>query len=912
MAEHHELVAQMPYLEQMGTEERQKLAKKRRTQQIKRWAQQEKEWISKEKQINKRLANTISEENNGLNLRGFTSYSKSSPTSTGNNTRGSSVEPSLLSSSSKQIPGSNLIVSNYKDCKKVISAKKGGCDIVTSTKLSGREKVCFESGVMLFEAAARNDLEEVIRLCSLGVSPNSVNHDGLTPLHQCCIDASESMMSLLLEQGAYVDARDMEQWTPLHAACTCGHLNLVKKLIDNGANLLSVNGDGNLPFDICDDEATLDYLESQMVSQGITQELIEKTRNSVESKMLIDIEELLQTGGDINASDESGVTLLHIACANGFINATELLLKRGANVNACDKDLWTSLHAIACWGNMTHIKILELLVEYGPDMNARTINDETVFDLCTNTELLERLAQLKDELEKNAADESNVLKRSQRTHSRVHSIRRISIRDKNLISRRDKRQEALMRVDSLPSAQKGMNELKIENFSAEDIIDDPELQLLSLDQNRVSSNKSQLNRHINDNASDKNKGPTMNGLSSQLNDDLDNCVQTANKTVSGEILLSNSCFKVDNELERQKIDGVINLSNTNHNGNKKTTNNYNSQLGKCDEKLYEDKKANNLMTALDELKGLHLHGKNERGQVGHNDIANGKYSSDCVDKNGLSLEEKNSYHIKTTLKTIAFANGRENNKSFSNEVLKEHSNSIDAFQQLSNYTTQPSKQLLPSSTSTDSEEKYDDLLIVNSGKATRVILDAKSQMLDWQATDSNGLDKYESVSNEENKPNGFFKDNELINNERQCVDSTVTFLGTNNNNTTTTAVHQTTANQPQNLVPVNLTLANLKKQRSDMRNNRLAAGTLFQNNSTQASDIASKQTLVDGTTTYQASHQSSSNNNDSSNKLAAECAVKTSSALRKYRKAASVSSSINGNRGYQRETEANSKCCVLI
>ena len=59
---------------------------------------------------------------------------------------------------------------------------------------SGR--VHFIPAIMLLEAAARNDIEEVRRLLSLKVSPDSTNEDGLTALHQCCIDDSEEMMKV--------------------------------------------------------------------------------------------------------------------------------------------------------------------------------------------------------------------------------------------------------------------------------------------------------------------------------------------------------------------------------------------------------------------------------------------------------------------------------------------------------------------------------------------------------------------------------------------------------------------------------------------------------------------------------------------------------------------------------------------
>lgn len=104
----------------------------------------------------------------------------------------------------------------------------------------------------------------VRRMLMRGVSPDSCNEDGLTALHQCCIDDNEAMLQLLLEYGADVNAEDSERWTPLHAAATCGHLRLVRCLVTRGANLLAVNADGNMPYDICEDEATLDYIESEM------------------------------------------------------------------------------------------------------------------------------------------------------------------------------------------------------------------------------------------------------------------------------------------------------------------------------------------------------------------------------------------------------------------------------------------------------------------------------------------------------------------------------------------------------------------------------------------------------------------------------------------------------------------------
>lgn len=43
---------------------------------------------------------------------------------------------------------------------------------------------------------------------------------------------------------------------------------------------------------------------------------------------------------------------LHIAAANGYVEAAELLLRHEASTSARDEDGWQPLHAAACWGQV--------------------------------------------------------------------------------------------------------------------------------------------------------------------------------------------------------------------------------------------------------------------------------------------------------------------------------------------------------------------------------------------------------------------------------------------------------------------------------------------------------------------------------------------------------------------------------
>lgn len=243
----------------------------------------------------------------------------------------------------------NQQLKKWAQYEKEMQSKKRKTDRKRNAPQPPRKRVSFTASVALLEASTRSDAEEVRYLLRNNVDPNLCNDDGLTALHQCCIDNYEEIAKILLNRGANVNARDNELWTPLHAAATCGHTSLVKVLIQQGADLLAVNSDGNMPYDLCEDDPTLDIIEMAMANRGITQEMINEMRVAVEKRMISDIQELLQSRQGLSKTDEQGVTLLHIAAANGYIQAAELLLEQGARVDIRDIDGWLPLHAAACW-----------------------------------------------------------------------------------------------------------------------------------------------------------------------------------------------------------------------------------------------------------------------------------------------------------------------------------------------------------------------------------------------------------------------------------------------------------------------------------------------------------------------------------------------------------------------------------
>ncbi|XP_059185716.1 protein phosphatase 1 regulatory inhibitor subunit 16B [Centropristis striata] len=308
-----------------------------------------------------------------------------------------------------------------------------------------KRHVSFAASVALLEASARNDPDEVRYLLKNNVSPDLCNEDGLTALHQCCIDNYEEMVKILLDRGATVNAQDNELWTPLHAAATCGHAGLVKILIAHGADLLAVNSDGNMPYDLCEDDPTLDIIETAMANRGITQEMINETRASTERRMLGDVQELLRQGEEVNQQDTQGATLLHIAAASGYSQAAELLLEGGARMDLRDSDGWQPLHAAACWGQM---HVAELLVSHGASLNAKTFLDETPIDLCEDEEFRAILLDLKHKhdiiMKSQLKHKTSLCRRTSSAGSRGKVVRRASLSDRHNLCRKEYETEAIV------------------------------------------------------------------------------------------------------------------------------------------------------------------------------------------------------------------------------------------------------------------------------------------------------------------------------------------------------------------------------------------------------------------------------------------------------------------------------------
>ncbi|XP_077574187.1 protein phosphatase 1 regulatory subunit 12C [Stigmatopora nigra] len=272
----------------------------------------------------------------------------------------------------------------------------------SSPLLKRRKRVRFDRAAEFLAACASGDTEEaqVMLQEAKGMMSgdkedateiiNCSNADGITALHQACIDGSMEMVSFLLERGANVNQVDSEGWTPLHVGASCGYREIADFLLRHGASLSAVNCDGDVPVDIALDETTETLLQDYSLRQGVDLEAVKRME---EEQITTDARTWLTEGPPVNVRHpRTGATPLHVAAAKGYVEALKLLCQCGLDVSAMDFDGWTPLHAAAHWGQG---EACHILAEQMCNMEARSCAGQTPLDVADETveELLEDLAQ---------------------------------------------------------------------------------------------------------------------------------------------------------------------------------------------------------------------------------------------------------------------------------------------------------------------------------------------------------------------------------------------------------------------------------------------------------------------------------------------------------------------------------------
>ena len=199
---------------------------------------------------------------------------------------------------------------------------------------------------------------------------NSINKNGLTPLHIMCSDGNLEVVKNLLDRGACITVSDNDGRTPLHIACFKGHYDLVKELLERGADLSVSDKYGMTPLHVACSEGHTEICVELLSKGANTANLDLRGRSPLciaSSKGYAQIvKELVSRGVELNSTDKDGLTPLYLACAKNHADVVQELIAHGADFQLKDRDGRTPFD-IAC--HKGHVMVVLELINGGININ---------------------------------------------------------------------------------------------------------------------------------------------------------------------------------------------------------------------------------------------------------------------------------------------------------------------------------------------------------------------------------------------------------------------------------------------------------------------------------------------------------------------------------------------------------------
>ena len=242
------------------------------------------------------------------------------------------------------------------------------------------------------------------RLLQTELDPLAVDENGWTHIHWAVFADDSESLNRLIEIGVFnIDpptntegkfggkgnrrakllGEQMDNWdndgeTPLHIAAWFNRSAAASILIANGADVNAKNEFGSMPLDYAFSNAASKTANLLMQNNAKV-----SAKNKKAGEMLISAvvdndleltEFILGIGADVNAKSYDGRTPLHFTATRNFYEIAKILLRHGADVNAKDKDDETPLYMAASYGAL---EIVKLLLQNGAEVNVKNKNDWT-------------------------------------------------------------------------------------------------------------------------------------------------------------------------------------------------------------------------------------------------------------------------------------------------------------------------------------------------------------------------------------------------------------------------------------------------------------------------------------------------------------------------------------------------------
>nr|XP_042118749.1 ankyrin-1 isoform X2 [Peromyscus maniculatus bairdii] len=214
----------------------------------------------------------------------------------------------------------------------------------------------------------------VVELLHKEIILETTTKKGNTALHIAALAGQDEVVRELVNYGANVNAQSQKGFTPLYMAAQENHLEVVKFLLENGANQNVATEDGFTPLAVALQQGH-ENVVAHLINYGTKGKvrlpaLHIAARNDDTRTAAV----LLQNDPNPDVLSKTGFTPLHIAAHYENLNVAQLLLNRGASVNFTPQNGITPLHIASRRGNVIMVR---LLLDRGAQIETRTKDELT-------------------------------------------------------------------------------------------------------------------------------------------------------------------------------------------------------------------------------------------------------------------------------------------------------------------------------------------------------------------------------------------------------------------------------------------------------------------------------------------------------------------------------------------------------
>ena len=253
---------------------------------------------------------------------------------------------------------------------------------------------------------------------------------GEVSLHEAVQGGNAAIVELLLEQGEFdLDEDEGHLGTPLHVAAEGDNVDIARLLLCEGAYVDAEDGMNTTPLIRAMHKGHLATAEVLLtIGADLTYRVLEFDMSPLDVAATVDhdnfVRLLIKHGADVNASSSNGCTALHFAAEKNNVAAIHVLVGAGADLHAGhDKPLHCAAGSGCLTGRVCPEAALALL-NLGADVNAQSRDGETALHEAASNAGKPGSVEVVDLLLRWGADEAIVSSRGKTAAEMVGTDRR--------------------------------------------------------------------------------------------------------------------------------------------------------------------------------------------------------------------------------------------------------------------------------------------------------------------------------------------------------------------------------------------------------------------------------------------------------------------------------------------------------